>query len=253
MSDSPLSGTSPVGVVSPHLDDAAFSCGHLLGDHAGSHVLTVFSAGGPLDGWVPEWEARSGMFRPGDDVMAARRAEDEKALTAAGAVAHHLGFVDAQYREGPPPRHPRLRPWAQRAARARARGPGLVPAISQRLGAEVSGLDIETWCVPLGLWHVDHHLVAAACRELALALPERHWVVYEDLPYALRLPSSDVVAAHRLYSDRGLGLRALGFEPATRAGRKRELLSIYRSQLGPLGEGVGQAVAGPEKYFLVTR
>src|SRR4051812_4728612 len=86
-----LSDTEPVMIVSPHLDDAVFGCGELLGARPGSVVVTVFAGAPPTYETVTEWDALAG-FRAGDDVMAARRAEDRDALAVLGARPVWLDF-----------------------------------------------------------------------------------------------------------------------------------------------------------------
>src|SRR5947209_1461232 len=86
--------------VSPHLDDAVLSCGALIARCAAARIVTVF-AGRPHH-WdaaaVTEWDAACG-FGPGDDVVGARREEDEQACAVLGATAVWLGFVDGQYQQ----------------------------------------------------------------------------------------------------------------------------------------------------------
>ncbi|KAB0640285.1 PIG-L family deacetylase, partial [Burkholderia territorii] len=83
-------------VVSPHLDDAVFSCGQLLAQSPGSVVVTVF-AGIPAHGTAaPPWDRRAG-FRTADEAMRTRRDEDRRALGTLGAHAVWLDFLDDQY------------------------------------------------------------------------------------------------------------------------------------------------------------
>ena len=93
----------PVGVVAPHMDDAALSCGQMLSAHPGSHVVTVFTSGPKSVRPLPEWDRLSGWFQPGDDVMGLRQVEDDAAMAAVGAHGHRLDFWDEQYRAGRPP------------------------------------------------------------------------------------------------------------------------------------------------------
>src|SRR4030081_1428904 len=68
-------------VVSPHMDDAVLGTAQLLSAHPGATVVTVF-AGQPPEYPEPmtRWDQLAG-FASGDDVIAARRDEDTKALT----------------------------------------------------------------------------------------------------------------------------------------------------------------------------
>ncbi|MFZ0666986.1 MAG: PIG-L family deacetylase [Acidimicrobiales bacterium] len=85
-------------VVSPHFDDAVLGASDLLGSYPGSTVITVVA------GWPPqypdevtEWDACGG-FVTGDDVVAARRAEDVNALAVLKADHVWLDVADHQYR-----------------------------------------------------------------------------------------------------------------------------------------------------------
>jgi hypothetical protein len=89
-------GIDRVVIVSPHLDDAAFStCALLLSPVAGTcHVATVFTEGSPdLD---PAW-AREAGFADSLDEHAARRIEDRQAMTRLGVGFTHLGFVPGAF------------------------------------------------------------------------------------------------------------------------------------------------------------
>lgn len=92
-----------VVVVSPHPDDAVLSCGRVLAAHPGATVVTVFT-GAPAAYSDPptRWSRLSG-FGPGDDVMAARREEDRRALAVLDATPVWLGFVEHQLDESVPP------------------------------------------------------------------------------------------------------------------------------------------------------
>ena len=84
-------------VVSPHFDDAALGAAHLLSSYPGSTVITVL--GGRPPAYPPEptsWDACGG-FRPGDDVVAARREEDRAAMACLEASPVWLEFPDHQY------------------------------------------------------------------------------------------------------------------------------------------------------------
>src|SRR5207248_116116 len=85
-------------VVSPHLDDAVLSCGHVLAAATESLVVTVFD-GVPRaypDPPTP-WDRQCG-FQVGDDVVARRRDENELALAEYGSTTRSLDLLDQQYR-----------------------------------------------------------------------------------------------------------------------------------------------------------
>lgn len=59
-------------IVSPHLDDAVFSCGELMAQHAGAIVVTVFSAAPPAFNHLTAWDATCG-FQTTAQAVASRR------------------------------------------------------------------------------------------------------------------------------------------------------------------------------------
>lgn len=91
--------------LSPHLDDAALSCGGLIKrlTHAGKRVMvvTVFTADLPR-GESPSRFARRNhsAWNAGPFPFAARAVEDGNAMKTLGAESKHLGFLDAMYRRG---------------------------------------------------------------------------------------------------------------------------------------------------------
>ena len=89
-----------VVVLSPHLDDAAFSLGATIAmsARAGSRVtiVTVF-AGDPASGKpAGEWDRLAGFSSAGDAARA-RREEDRRACDLLGAAPVWLEFEDEQY------------------------------------------------------------------------------------------------------------------------------------------------------------
>ncbi len=170
--------------LSPHLDDAVYSCGGLIAHlRARGKPVTVLTlcAGdppsGPLTPLAQELHARWGLQ---EEPVAARWVEDLEACRLLGAEAVHLEVPDAIYRRGPGgeplyPDQPDIfgepRP-ADRAPAARLR---------QALASQITP---ETRLyVPLAVGgHVDHRLTRQAAEGLARGL---HY--YADLPYATRL------------------------------------------------------------------
>lgn len=69
---------APCFVVSPHLDDAVFSCGRFLASRPGAVVCTVF-CGAPEPPMQTPWDTSAG-HRDWSEAMSARIAEDERAL-----------------------------------------------------------------------------------------------------------------------------------------------------------------------------
>jgi LmbE family N-acetylglucosaminyl deacetylase len=92
--------SAPAVILSPHLDDAVWSCYSLLLGEEDVVVATVFA--GIPDGEPGWWDAQCGITDSAAQVRA-RRAEDEAVLTAIGRGAVHLDLLDGQYRDGPVP------------------------------------------------------------------------------------------------------------------------------------------------------
>ncbi|HZC07141.1 MAG TPA: PIG-L family deacetylase, partial [Ktedonobacterales bacterium] len=96
--------------LQPHFDDAALSCGGAIRQQTRfgqqTLVITVFG------GMPPESLQASGFARQNSQIMslpespaaaiAARRAEDEAAMSSLGADVLWLDYLDAIYRGAPP-------------------------------------------------------------------------------------------------------------------------------------------------------
>ena len=151
-------------VISPHLDDAVFSCGQLLAQAPGSVVVTVF-AGIPARGSdAPPWDRRAG-FRTADEAVRSRRDEDRRALAMLGAQPVWLDFLDDQY--------------GTQAAST---------AIAARVADTIDAYPGFGVLAPAGLFHRDHIQVQQAVLTLlrdnsSLGDATRVWRFYEDVPY----------------------------------------------------------------------
>ncbi len=169
--------------LSPHLDDAVFSCGGLIRQQcaAGERVLvvSVFTASAPADQLSPFARAMQRVWTDQMDPLAVRRAEDEAAMCALGAEFVHLDYPSAIFRLGAGGRH-------------LYQGVGMFGKVhpddvdlSETLTAEFARLRAAhpeaTMYVPLTVGnHVDHQHVNRAARNLPG--PVRY---YEDFPYVL--------------------------------------------------------------------
>ncbi|KWZ33282.1 PIG-L family deacetylase [Burkholderia anthina] len=147
-------------VVSPHLDDAVFSCGQLLAHAPGSIVVTVFAGMPPPGTPAPPWDRRAG-FRHADEAMRARRDEDRRALALLDARPVWLDFLDDQYGM-----------------------PTTSIAIATRVAATIDAHPGFGVLAPAGLFHRDHLQVhEAMLRLLRDDDASRVWRFYEDAPY----------------------------------------------------------------------
>jgi LmbE family N-acetylglucosaminyl deacetylase len=170
--------------LSPHLDDAALSCGGLIATQTvrGERVLvvTLFTAGlepGNLPSHLRRMPAAWGCS--GIDPFAIRRSEDSTALPRLGADYRHVGWQGALYRRGENGRFlyrglNYFGPIAQGDAGLQAR----IMHLLQDLRRDHPD---AMFYAPLGIGvHVDHALVYAAARRLAGPI-----CFYEDMPYVL--------------------------------------------------------------------
>ncbi|HZT09247.1 MAG TPA: PIG-L family deacetylase [Chloroflexota bacterium] len=220
----------PIVVVSPHMDDGVFACGEALGASPGSVVITVF-AGGPDGGTasLTEWDAAAG-FREGDDVIAARRAEDALALQFLRARPVWLEFRDAQY--GPSPS---------------------VDEVAQALAGVLEDVGELPVLFPLGLFHSDHVLTHEACLRAREHTDHAGlWLLYADINYRTipGLVDERLAALIR----RGLRFRRLAPDPRPASERKRWAVASYGSQLRALateGRPGSDDAFAPECYWLI--
>jgi LmbE family N-acetylglucosaminyl deacetylase len=149
----------PVAVLSPHLDDAVFSCGDLIAASGEAVVATVCAGLPPRSERLTEWDAVCG-FGSARHAITTRREEDRAALSTLGAAPEWLAFCDAQY--GEPVDRAQLK--------------SKFAALLERSAA-------ATVVVPLGLFHDDHVMAAGVALSVLAQHPDRRWIAYEDVPY----------------------------------------------------------------------
>lgn len=199
----------------------AFGCAGFVLAHPGALVVTV-TAGRPGPHSLTDWDAKCG-FHEGDDVVGARRQEDEASLRLLGAAPLWLDFLDHQYAPEAP-----------------------VAEVAQAIEGAVS--DFQIVVSPLGLAHGDHLVTAAACLQVARRHPEKTWFLYEDVIYRQTIGGTGDALA---------GLHDLGFEleeatfPADQD-VKRAVVAAYSSQVRGLGSLLDDAYA-PERYWKMMR
>jgi LmbE family N-acetylglucosaminyl deacetylase len=153
-----------VVIVSPHLDDAVLGCGRFMAVNPGMTVVTVF-AGNPPSYPDPMrlWDVQSG-FQPGDDVMEARRKEDEAALAVLGATPVHLDFVEHTYNPGDRPVAPEV--------------------LADAMAPALASLDPTLVIAPFGLANPDHDVTHRACMLARERIGDAiAWWCYEDMGY----------------------------------------------------------------------
>lgn len=180
-------------IISPHLDDAVFSC---AGELSGATVVTICAGVPPEDTPPSDFDRRAG-FRSAREAMRARREEDHDAAAVLGFTPRHMDQLDHAYGGG-----------------------DLVGAVGSALAGLDAGADVYG---PLGLRHPDHKLIAAAFRTIARTRHLSAWV-YEDQPYAYVWPEDlEGAIAH---------VDTIAFTRPSPPD-KREAVDAYRSQIGP--------------------
>jgi LmbE family N-acetylglucosaminyl deacetylase len=222
--------------ISPHLDDACLSYGAQLAQRAADGdrvvVYTVF-AGSPTTPLSPLAARYHADWGGHVDPLSSRRREDAEAMRLLGATPVHGGFLDAIYRRTPDGWLVGAR--ADLFTATSADEPGLVPEIAltvAELIAEFAPDQVVT--AAAAGFHIDHRRARDATL-LAARQADVPFVLWEDLPYALRSPE----------------FPALGTDVALRPGHalssaaardvKFRALECYTSQL-PMLRHNGEAV-----------
>ena len=189
-----LSGTMTIAYdavyLSPHLDDAVFSCGGqiFMQSEAGQAVLVATLMAGE-----PQTDRRSMLAEylhhnwgvTAETAVAQRRAEDEAACRRLGAEAIHFSFPDCIYRVHPQSEEPLYTSDEALFGDVEAAETYLIGDIVDAMkGLPAAGRILA----PLGIGHhVDHQLTRQAA--------ERHFgrerlIFYEDYPYVQRDPDA---------------------------------------------------------------
>jgi LmbE family N-acetylglucosaminyl deacetylase len=226
-----MSGTrSRILVVSPHFDDAVFSCGAWLASHGDAVVCTVFS-GCPAAHVVTQWDLQCG-FADAHEAMRDRTVEDDCALNTLQVASERLNLLDSQYV-----------PYGAAPT---------IDGIAHSLGAVIRSRRPDTLVIPLGLYHSDHALVHMACRNAWADATPLDCIAYEDALYR----RMDGLVQQRLADLLAHHIAATPMNAATSQsidGRylhlKREAVGHYESQLKAFGLHGYDDVFAPERYW----
>ena len=207
--------------LSPHLDDAAFSCGGTLAtlSDRGWHVViaTTFTASVPdPKGFALACQLDKGLG-PEIDYMALRREEDARAAAILGAEAQWLPFPEAPHRgyDAAPALFGPLRV-----------GDSIGDELDSALTELVARLAPDVILAPQAVGaHVDHVAVVRSLRQIKLAAPILWW---RDYPYSVR-----TVKPLEPFADLFLGFPELivPLDPDALS-RRCEAALAYTSQLG---------------------
>jgi LmbE family N-acetylglucosaminyl deacetylase len=194
--------------LSPHFDDAAFSCGGLIweqvqkGDQVS--VITV-CAGEPPAGPISDYaQSLHDRWETGQEAVSVRRGENRRSCQILGARVINLTIPDVIYRRSPVDGSPICEFDADLTADLRDVEAPLIETLKVELEESIPP-DSEI-VSPLALGgHVDHRLVRAAVE--ALGRPVSY---FADFPYLVDMnePQIDLEREmlHNLYpiSERGL-------------------------------------------------
>lgn len=238
-----------VVILSPHLDDAALSCGallHALRDRISTLVVSISSA---TSRRLVSDGSRKIERRHGHVSSRTRRLEDIAAMRSVNADFVHLSFADGIYR-----RSPLTGKLIYRQARER----WIAPRVDDMAHIEELYLVLRRLCLDLGRillispmgigHHVDHQIAAQVAVRLTEASAGAELLFYEDFPY---------VADPRVgRGDQDDPLQALGRLQLTPVRRlalpvdvdaKMALLRHYASQVSALfgdDDGMHSRIAG---------
>jgi LmbE family N-acetylglucosaminyl deacetylase len=223
-----LAMTAPLLIVSPHFDDAVFSCGALLAASPGAVVCTVF-AGTPDEPIETDWDKQCG-FSNAHGAMQARYREDDAALASLNATSARLCFLDSQY------------------AASKQSAVDIADAIVQA----VQRVRPDTFIMPLGLFHSDHALTSEACLQAWLSDTSIRCIAYEDCLYR----RMDGLVQKRLaeLSERCITANPLFDTPdETLPQAKRIAVECYKSQLKAFGPNGYDDAFARERYWTLQR
>lgn len=245
--------STPLLVVSPHLDDAAFSCAALLDRGLPVDVLTVFAGEPqpPIRGW---WDERCGFASSAESVPV-RRLEDERALAPGGHRLNYLDLLEEQHIDGPrPPAEAERIADAVRAWSAEAvDGTVAIPAGAGWAPYWLPARVVIKVRPPRGPEpHGDHVLVRDAV--LAAGLDGERLVLYEELPYLWG--GSAARAARDAARRRDLHARRQ-VVPVDREAKARRI-GVYASQVPEMSPAAGrldspEVLPPTETYWQLVR
>ena len=227
--------------LSPHLDDAALSCGGRIWqqtrDGASVKVITVFAgvpdSEGSLSPFAQQLHTRWGAA---PDVVKARRREDREALGLLGAEAFHWRYRDCIYRRTEEGRF-------AYPGEDTLWGPidpadaGLIDRLRDRIGALLPGVSGRLY-VPLAVGrHVDHRIVRTAAEESGVSL-----TYYEDFPYAEDAESVTTAMEDDAWRAETVPLSEAALEA------KIEAIACYRTQMSTFWESPGEMAESVRAY-----
>ena len=173
--------------LSPHLDDAVFSCGGLIhrqiqrGDQV--VIWTICAGEPPPEPFSPFAAGQHTKWNLGSDATSIRRSEDRRACARLGASWRHLPVPDCIYRRSPDGGLPM---YTSEEAIFGPLDPVENPLITELVTELAQSMPPEAQVVcPLGLGgHVDHRLTVSVAKDFRQPL----WF-YAEIPYVDHEPA----------------------------------------------------------------
>lgn len=185
--------------LSPHLDDAVYSCGGLIDDQTQSgEQVEIWSimAGDPPAGELSSF-ARALHQRWGvkGNPVEIRRQEDRQACRLLGATPRHFPYPDCIYRRSAGKDSPLYAGEKDLFGGIHPQDQSLRGELSHQLGELLE--DGARVVAPLGIGqHVDHLLVRSAVRDL-----KREIFYYADAPYRRQPQGVEILTILRKSAD----------------------------------------------------
>jgi LmbE family N-acetylglucosaminyl deacetylase len=239
--------------LSPHLDDAAFSCGGLLWEQAQAgcdvQIWTVCAGDPPAGSLSPFAYSLHERWGSEADSGQVRREEDLRASDILGSKAVHLPIPDCIYRREKGTGNYLYDSEETLFGQLYPSEDELVHSLSRILETAVPANqagDVNLVC-PLGLGgHVDHQLTRAAAGHVHCSPPVCTTWYYADFPYVLE--DSTLLAELP-----GLGWRSQVF-PISESGLQawQRSMAAYSSQISTFWDGIADMEASIRAYHQET-
>lgn len=189
----------PCYFISPHLDDAALSCGGLINFLAGKTDMTVVSAFTAISSPPHTLSAKAFLRQcqsaDAEKLFADRKSEDAKVLGAIGVKTEYWDFIDAQWRKKGQqnwlekitgkilPEFSHIYPtyrWHVVVGKISRRDDDLKDSIKKYLAYIMNAQEKFFIFCPLGTGkHVDHLIVRNCCLEAS----GDSLILWSDFPY----------------------------------------------------------------------
>lgn len=223
--------------LSPHLDDAALSCGGTIAASPERALVITLCTATPsatdFNAVAIEFHAEWGLTP--DDVLRVRQAEGAEAMTILGVNYVYTDRLDAIYRM-PEAYHSRATLYRHPVS-----NDPLLPQVRDLIDVLIAHAPQATIYAPLGVGHHVDHLTVF---EGAIACPPDRIAFYEDINYAL---SPGAVEQRLAEIGQTLVAEYLAFDAAALQ-KKIAAIAAYRSQMDALFGGTAAMEAAIAAY-----